>query len=169
MVQKNRTKSSKWQVRVYRPRTRVLNRGAPGREGPAMSGFFVEPFPLDFWKLEKSFSRTRVSSPFYPPWVRRFINNIRSLPLSPYHRYACYTIVAFLVIPSASLSESFNQDARNQSTARHVFFVHDGLLIVAVVHTARRRHSRSESPEILGRVVFFITAVGRSPPSCLAL
>ena len=165
MVQKNRTKRSKWQVRVYRPRTRVLNRGAPGREGPAMSGFFVEPFPLDFWKLEKSFAKTRVSSPFYPPWVRRFVNNIRCLPLSPYHRYTCYTIIAFLVIPSASLSESFNQDAKSHATNRCVYYVHDGVLIVAVVHTARRRHSRSESPELLGRIVFFIIATGRSPPS----
>jgi len=165
VVQKKRTSNSRWQVRVYRPRARALNRGAPGRESPAMSGFFVEPFPLDFWKLEKSFARTRVSSPFYPPWIRRFVQNIRSLPLSPYHRYTCYTIVAFLVIPSASLSESFNQDARSYSSSRSVYHVHDGLLIVAVVHTARRRHSRSESPEILGRIVFFITATGRSPPS----
>ena len=165
MVQKKRTNKSRWQVRVYGSRAPALNRGAPGREGPAMSGFFVEPFPLDFWKLDKSFARTRVSSPFYPPWIRRFVQNIKSLPLSPYHRYTCYTIVAFLVIPSASLSESFNQDARKYSSSRSVYYVHDGLLIVAVVHTARRRHSRSESPEILGRIVFFITATGRSPPS----
>ncbi|MBI4963335.1 MAG: hypothetical protein HY913_08660 [Desulfomonile tiedjei] len=130
-----------------------------------MSGFFVEPFPLDFWKLEKSFTRSRVFSPFYPPWVRRFVNNIRCLPLSPYHRYACYTIVAFLVIPSASLSESFNQDAKSRSTKPCVCYVPEGFLIVAVLHTARRRYSRSESPEILGRIVFFITAVGRSPPA----
>ncbi len=169
MVRKNNAKVSRWQVRVYRPRTRVLDQTAPGREAPAMSCFFVEPFPLNFWKLEKSFARTRVSSLSYLLWVRRFVRNLRCLPLPPYHRYTCYTIVAFLAIPSASLSESFNQEARNQSTARHVDFVHDGLLIVAVVHTARRRHSRSESPEILGRIVFFITAVGRSPPSYSAL
>jgi len=165
VVQKIRTNRSKWQVRVYRPGNHKLNRGGPGREGPAFTGFFVEPFPLDLWKLEKSFARSRTASPFYPPWVRRFVNNIRNLPLSPYHRYTCYTIVAFLVIPSASLSESFNQDAKSHSTNRCVYYVHDGFLIVAVVHTARRRHSRSESPEILGRTVFFILATGRSPPS----
>jgi hypothetical protein len=165
MVQKKRTKRSQWQVRVYRHLTRVREGEPPSRVGPAMSDFSVEPFPLAYWKLDKSFIRTSSVSPLFPPRLRCFVQNIRSLPLSAFHRNTCYTIVAFLVIPSASVPESFNQDARIHAAKRFGYYMHDGLLVFAVVHTARRRHSRSESPELLGRIVFFITAVGRSPPA----
>ncbi len=54
---------SKFLVRVCKKGQRVT-RGGPGWAGPALTGFFVEPFPLDFWKLEKSFSLSRPSRLF---------------------------------------------------------------------------------------------------------
>lgn len=167
-MQKRRKSNSKLLIPVYRHRAGLKYRGGPGRAGPALAGFFVEPFPLDFWKLERSFELTSKSSPlFCAQSIRRFIRQIR--PLSPYQGYACLTVITYLIIPAPSQSASLTEDAKRCSTTRCWCQVHSGLLIVAVVHTARRRYSRSESPEIPGRIVFFITAVGRSPPSFAGL
>jgi hypothetical protein len=164
VIPKRRKSGSNLLIPVYRHRAGLRHCGGPGRAGPAMSGLFVEPFPLDFWKLEKSFVLTphcdavrRLLS------LKRLIRQIR--PMSPYHGYACFTVITFLVISSPALSASLNEDARRCSSLPCFIQVHSGLFIVAVIHAARRRHSRSESPEIPGRIVFFITAVGRSPPS----
>lgn len=156
-----------------RPNGRTVVRwGGPGRAGPAFTGLFVEPFALDFWKLEKSFILTPASNPFpCHRAVKRLSNHVRGLsrqPLLPHHRTAFLTVIAFLVIPSPTLSDSLSEDARRFSSTLCFCQVHGGLLIVAVLHTARKLHSRSVSPEIPGRIIFFITAVGRSPPSSQA-
>ena len=164
MVRKKRKNGSKLLIPVYRHRAGVTCRGGPGRAGPALTGFFVEPFPLDFWKLERSFRQTASYGPVVcATSLKRLLRQIR--PLSPYHGYACLTVITYLVIPSPTHSDSLNEDVKRCSSARCFYHVHSGLLIVALVHTARRRHSRSESPEIPGRIIFFVTAVGRSPPS----
>ena len=169
MAQTSRKHNQKVLIRVYRHGNSGGQSGGPGRAGPAMTGFFVEPLPLDFWKLERSLIRTPipkfVSSPLC---LRRFVKKIRYLvppAISPYRRYACFTVLAFLVIPSSQLSESLNQNEKRCQLAHSVCHQNDGFMIIAVIQNARRPHSRSESPEILGRIVFFITAVGRSPPS----
>jgi hypothetical protein len=147
----------------------VVRWGGPGRVGPAFAGFFVEPFALDFWKLEKSFALSRAFSPFScSRALKRLSNHVRGVshqPFLPHHRYAFLTVITYLVIPASTLSDTLNEDGKRFCSTRCLCQVHGGLLVVAVVHTARKRHSRSESPEISGRIVFFITAVGRSPPS----
>ena len=147
----------------------VVRWGGPGRAGPAFAGLFVEPFALDFWKLEKSFVLTPSSNPLpCPRAVKRLSNQVRGLsrqPFLPHHRHTLLTVIAFLVIPASTPSASLTEDARRLCSTLCFCQVHGGLLVVAVVHTARKRHSRSDSPEISGRIVFFITAVGRSPPS----
>lgn len=164
MVPKRRKSRSKLLIPVYRHRAGLMHRGGPGRAGPAMTGLFVEPFPLDFWKLEKSFILTPRSEAFLRlQSLKRLIKQIR--PMSQYHGYACFTVIAYLVVSSPIVSASLNEDAKRCSSSRCFFQIHSGLFIVAVIHAARRRHSRSESPEIPGRIVFFVTAVGRSPPS----
>jgi hypothetical protein len=169
VAQKSLKNNQKLVIRVYKRGGSGGRWGGPGRAGPAMTGLFVEPFPLDFWKLEKSFVRT--SSPHFIPShdsVRRFIKKIRCLvppAVSPYHRCACFTVLAFLVIPSGQIPESLNPNDKRSSLAHCVSHQNDGFMIIAVIQSARRPNSRSESPEILGRIVFFITAVGRSPPS----
>jgi hypothetical protein len=136
-----------------------------------MAGMFVEPFPLDFWKLERSYVLSS-SQNFIACHVslRRFIKKIRCLvppAVSPYHRYACFTVLAFLAIPASQIPESLSLNEKQSSEAHSVCHQNDGFLIIAVFQSARRPHSRSMSPEILGRIVFFISAVGRSPPSSL--
>jgi hypothetical protein len=160
--------SCHWVVRVFRKRTRKGSSGGPGRAGPALTGFFVEPFPLDFWKLEKSFVRS-ASDPLlvYPGCVKSFIKNIRNLnprTLSPKYRYTCFTFIALFIVPLPTLSDSIANDAKRCSLARRDGTLNGGFVIVALVQRAKRRHSRSESPELLGRTIFFIVAVGRSPP-----
>jgi hypothetical protein len=164
VVPKRRKSKSELLIPLCRRRAGLSHHGGPGRAGPAMADFFVQPFPLDFWRLEKSYELTAKLGPFISVQnIRRLIRQIR--PLSPYQGYACLTVITFFVIPSPNQSASLNEDAKRCSLARCFCQVHSGLLVVAVVHTARRRHSRSESPEIPGRIVFFVTAVGRSPPS----
>lgn len=169
MAQKSHKDNQKLLIRVYQPGTPSGRWGGPGRAGPAMTGMFVEPFPLDFWKLERSFVRTPHQHFIpCPHSLRRFVKKIRYLippSLSPYHRYACFSVIAFLVIPSSQFSESLDHNEKRCSLAQCVCHQNDGFMIIAVIQSARRPNSRSESPEILGRIVFFITAVGRSPPS----
>lgn len=168
-VSRNSPKNScKCLVQAYRKRTHKSSSGGPGRAGPSLSGFFVEPFPLDFWKLEKSFTKSP-STPIlvYPSCVKSLIKNIRNLnprTLSPRYRHTCFTLIALLIVPFPTLSDSIADDAKRCSSARRDGAMTGGFVIVALVQRARRRHSRSESPEILGRIVFFIVAVGRSPP-----
>lgn len=157
-------------VRVFRKRTRKSKgpAGGPGRAGPALTGFFVEPVPLDFWKLEKSFVRSP-SDPLiiYPSRLKSFIKNVRNLnprTLSSKYRHAYFTFIALLIVPLPTLSDSIADDAKRCSSARRVGAFSGGFVIVALVQRAKRRHSRSESPEIPGRIIFFIVAVGRSPP-----
>jgi hypothetical protein len=157
-------------IGVRRNARTMVRWGGPGRVGPAFAGLFVEPLTLDFWKLEKSFVLTPSSSPFpCPRAVKRLSNQVRGLsrqPFLPHHRHALLTVIAFLVIPASTPSASLSEDARRLCSTLCLCQVHGGLLVVAVVHTARKRHSRSDSPELSGRIVFFITAVGRSPPTC---
>jgi hypothetical protein len=164
VVPKRRKSKSKLLIPLCRRRVGVSQSGGPGRAGPAFTGFFVEPFPLDFWKLEKSFELTARAASFISARnIGRLIRQIR--PLSPYQGYACLTVITYFIIPSPTQSDSLNEDAKRCSLTRCFCQVHSGLLVVAVMHAARRRHSKSESPEIPGRIVFFVTAVGRSPPS----
>jgi len=167
--QKSRKDNPKLHIRVYQPGSPGVRASGPGRAGPAMTGLFVEPFPLDFWKLERSFVRTPPQD-FFPchKSLKRFVRTARyliPLSLSPHHRYACFSVIAFLVIPSSQFSEFLESDEKRCSSAHYVCHQNDGFVIIAVIQGARRPNSRSESPEILGRIVFFITAVGRSPPS----
>lgn len=168
MAQTSRKQNPKVLIRVYRQGNPRGQWGGPGRAGPAMAGFFVEPRPLDFWQLEKSFQRTPAPKFFASPlYLKRFVKKIRYLVppvVSPYRRYAYFTVLAFLVIPPSQLTETLNQTEKRSQLAHSVCHENDGFMIVAVIQNARRPHSRSESPEILGRIVFFITAVGRSPP-----
>jgi hypothetical protein len=167
VVRRNFKNRSKFLVRVCKKGQRVTHWGAPGWAGPALTGFFVEPFPLDFWKLEKSFSLSRPSRLFAcTKAIRHFAQHFKQgaqPPLSPYRRRACMMVVAFFVIPSPNSTDSVTQDARRCSQV--VSQEHGGLLIIEIVQTSRARHSKSESPEIPGRIVFFVTAVGRSPPA----
>jgi hypothetical protein len=168
VAQTSRKQNQKVLIRVYRQGSSVGHWGGPGRAGPAMAGFFVEPRPLDFWKLEKSLLRTPTPKLIdCPRYLKRFVKKIRYLvppAISPYRRYAYFTVLAFLVIPPDQLSETLSQTEKRSQLAQSVCHENDGFMIVAVIQNARRPHSRSESPEILGRIVFFITAVGRSPP-----
>jgi hypothetical protein len=153
--------------RTHQPGLRLTFLG-PGRVGPALADFWVEPQPLAYWKLKKSFVRT-------PPYnlsvcrrhMGRFVESARgpiSRPLSPRERCLCQTIVTLLFNPFPYSSQSVSEDARRCSSARCAREFHGGLLIVAIVQTARHRHSRSQGPEMLGRIVFFVVATGRSPP-----
>jgi len=167
---KRHNESYQWLIRVSRKPASNRSAGGPGRAGPAFADFFVEPLPLDFWKLEKSFATTRATPLLvYPSCIKRFIKGVRNRiprPRSQRHRSTYFTFIALLLTPSPTLSDSIATDAKRCSLARRILTLDDGFLIVAVIQTVRRRHSRSESPEILGRIVFFITAVGRSPPAC---
>lgn len=168
MSRKSPNNSCRWLARVCRKQTRKSSSGGPGRAGPALTGFFVEPFPLDFWKLEKSFVRSP-SNPLlvYPSCVKSFVKNIRNLnprTLSSRYRHTYFTFIALLIVPFPTLSDSIANDAKRCSLARRGGTPSGGFVIVAFIQRVRRRHSRSESPEILGRIIFFITAVGRSPP-----
>jgi hypothetical protein len=165
--------SCQWVIRAYRKKTRKTSSGGPGRAGPTLTGFFVEPFPIDFWKLEKSFTRSP-STPLlvYPSCVTSFVKNIRNLnprTLSSRYRHTYFTFIALLIVPFPTLSDSIADDVKRCSSARRVGAMNGGFVIVALVQRARRRHSKSESPEILGRIIFFITAVGRSPPRVAAV
>jgi len=164
-------KSHKTRARVLIPVHRqtggLSHMGGPGRAGPALTGFFVEPFPIDFWKLKRSFALSAPSSPFLGAQSLRRLSK-QGRHLSPYQSYACLAIITFFVIPSPTQAASLNEDAKRCSSTRCFYQVLSGLLIVAIVHAARGRHSRWESPEIPGRIVFFITAVGRSPPSFMS-
>ncbi|MBI5251768.1 MAG: hypothetical protein HY912_19925 [Desulfomonile tiedjei] len=168
MVRRDFKGGSKFIVRVYKKGQPATRWGGPGRAGPALDGLFVEPTPLDFWKLEKSFRLSKPSRLFAcPKTIRRFVQRFRegSQPtLSPYRRQACLMVIAFFVVPSSNLTDSVSQDARRCSQVPNVSQEHGGLLIIEIVQTSRGRHSRSASPEIPGRIVFFVTAVGRSPP-----
>ena len=165
---KSPNNSCQWLIRAYRKKTRKTSLGEPGRAGPAFTGFFVEPLPLDFWKLEKSFTRSSTTPLLvYPSCVKSFVKNIRNLnprTLSSRYRHTYFTFIALLIVPFPTLSDSIATDVKRCSSARRVGAMNGGLVIVALVQRARRRHSKSESPEILGRIIFFITAVGRSPP-----
>jgi hypothetical protein len=170
VVRRNFKGSSKYIVRVFKKGQPMASWGGPGRAGPALDGLFVEPTPLDFWKLEKSFALSKPSRLFACPktirrFVQRFKHGAQPAKLSPYRRQACLMVIAFFVIPSSNLTDSVKQDARRCSQAPNVSQEHGGLLIIEEVQTSRGRHSRSESPEIPGRIVFFVTAVGRSPPA----
>jgi hypothetical protein len=169
---KSQKNSCQWLIRVYRKRTRKIASGGPGRAGPTLAGFFVEPLPLDFWKLEKSFTRSP-STPLlvYPSCVKSFVKNIRNLnprTLSSRYRHTYFTFIALLIVPFPTLSDSIATDVKRCSSVRRVGAMNGGFIIVALVQRAKRRHSKSESPEILGRIIFFITAVGRSPPHLTA-
>jgi hypothetical protein len=164
-LQKN---SCQWLIRAYRKKTRKTSSGGPGRAGPTLTGFFVEPFPIDFWKLEKSFKKSP-STPLlvYPGCVKSFVKNIRNLnprTLSARYRQTYFTFIALLIVPFPTLSDSIADDVKRCSSGRRSCSMNGGFVIVALVQRARRRHSKSESPEILGRIIFFIVAVGRSPP-----
>ncbi len=169
MSRKSPKNSCRWLIRVCRKRTRKRSSGGPGRAGPALTGFFVEPFPLDFWKLEKSFTKSPTTPLLvYPSCVKSFVKNIRNLnprTLSPRYRQTYLTFIALLIVPFPTLSDSIADDVKRCSSARRVGAMNGGFVIVALVQRARRRHSKSESPEILGRIIFFIVAVGRSPPN----
>jgi len=140
----------------------------PGRAGPALTDFWAEPLPLDYWKLKKSFDRTRASSPilysrYIAPVLRRVLTSA-TRPLSSCGQYTCLTVVTLLLIPFPIPSEAIQADARRCSSSHCAYLLHSGLLIIIVGHAAARRHSRSQSPEIPGRIIFFVTATGRSPP-----
>jgi hypothetical protein len=162
-------RGSKLLIGVYKRGKPVTRNGGPGRAGLAFGDFCVEPFPLDFWKLKRSFSLSRPSGRFAcPQTIRRLAQRFRlggHLPLSPYHRQACLMVIAFFVIASPTSTDSVTQDARRISLVPSIGQAHAGLLIVEVVQTSIRRGSRARSPEIPGRIVFFVSAVGRSPPS----
>lgn len=153
--------------RVRQPGVRLTLVG-PGRAGHALADFWVEPQPLAYWKLKKSFVRIPPSSLFMcPRWIGRFIDKVRgshTRPLSPRERCLCLTVVTFLFIPFPYSSQSVSEDARRCSSTCGAREFQGGLLIVAVVQTARYRHSRSQAPEMPGRIVFFVVAMGRSPP-----
>ncbi len=172
MSRKSQKNSGQWLIRVYRKKTRKTSSGGPGRAGPALTGFFVEPFPIDFWKLEKSFTKSSTTPLLvYPSCVKSFVKNIRNLnprTLSSRYRHTYFTFIALLIVPFPTLSDSIATDVKRCSSARRVGAMNGGFIIVALVQRARRRHSKSESPEILGRIIFFITAVGRSPPRIAA-
>ena len=165
---KSPNNSCQWLIRAYRKKARKTSLGGPGRAGPALTGFFVEPLPLDFWKLEKSFTRSSTTPLLvYPSCVKSFVKNIRNLnprTLSSRYRHTYFTFIALLIVPFPTLSDSIATDVKRCSSARRACTLNGGLVIVALVQRARRRHSKSESPEILGRIIFFITALGRSPP-----
>jgi hypothetical protein len=162
-------RGSKLLIRVYKREKPLTRYRGPGKAGLAFGDFCVEPFPLDFWKLKKSFSLSRPSGLFAcPQTIRRLAQRFRlggHLPLSPYHRQACLMVIAFFVIPSPTPTDSLTQDARRISLVPSIGQEHAGLLVVEVVQTSIRRGSRARSPEIPGRIVFFVSAVGRSPPS----
>lgn len=173
MARRKTTSNCRSVIRVYLKRAcRVPSLGGPGRAGPAMAGFFVEPVGLDFWNLEKSFVMTRATGArVFPNCLRSFVRNIRTLtPLTlfPRHRYTYLTFIALLIVPFPVLTDSIASDAKRCSVERRICTLNDGYVLVAVIQTVRRPHSRSESPEILGRVVFFVLAVGRSPPRLVA-
>lgn len=140
---------------------------APGREGPAMADFFAEPLSLDFWKLRKSFVRTRSSALLIcPRWIGILIKKVTgsvARPLSPSQRL-CLIVTTLLLMPLARPLQWFRAEGKRCSSTPCACQSRGNVLHEAVGHAARRRHSRSESPEIPGRIVSFITAIGRSPP-----
>jgi hypothetical protein len=162
-------KKANWLIKVYKLRTNTGACAAPGRIGPAMAGFFVEPMPLDYWRLKKSLKLTRNSPPLPCPdslmrCFGKFIGILRHSS-EPDSRRAYCAIIALLVIPTQTLSETVPHFYNRSRAIRYVFPIDGEIVIVAVVFGERRRHSSLASPEIIGRVVFFILAVGRSPPA----
>jgi hypothetical protein len=139
----------------------------PGREGPAMADFFAEPQTLDFWKLRKSFVRTRSSAlQICPRCIGILIKKVTgsvARPLSPSQRI-CLVVGTLVLIPLARPLQWFLAEGRRCASTLCAWQSLGSVLREAVGHAARRRHSRSESPEIPGRIVSFITAIGRSPP-----
>jgi hypothetical protein len=140
---------------------------APGREGPAMADFFAEPLSLDFWKLRKSFVRTRSSALLVCPrcigiLIKKVTGSVASR-LSPSQR-VCLVVGTLLLIPLARPLQWFRAEGRRCASTLCACQSWGSVLHEAVGHAARRRHSRSQSPEIPGRIVSFIIAIGRSPP-----
>ena len=139
----------------------------PGREGPAMADFFAEQQTLDFWKLRKSFVRTRSSALLICPrcigvLIKKVTGSV-ARRLSP-SQGICLVVATLLLIPLARPLQRFRAEGRRCSSTPCACQSRGSVLHEAVGHAARRRHSRSESPEIPGRIVSFITAIGRSPP-----
>lgn len=140
----------------------------PGRAGPAMADFWVEPQPLDFWNLKKTFVKTPPSDFFIgSQFIELFLRQVRgsdARQLSKRQSYVCLTAVVLLFIPFPNSSQFVSEDARRCSSTLCSCDLDSGVLIVAVVQTARYRRSWSQAPETPGRITFFVIATGRSPP-----
>ena len=92
---------------------------APGREGPAMADFFAEPLSLDFWKLRKSFVRTRSSALLIcPRWIGILIKKVTgsvARPLSPSQRL-CLIVTTLLLMPLARPLQWFRAEGKRCSS-----------------------------------------------------
>jgi hypothetical protein len=159
---------AKWLVKIYRLQAERGVRPCPGRIGPAMAGFFVEPMPLDFWRLKKSPRRSPQSSfPPLPAPLHRCFDKLRDVlrhSPEPAATSARFAIVTLLAVPTQPPLPTTPNCYNQRLAIRYVFPIDGGIVIVALVFGERRRYSRLASPEIIGRIVFFILAVGRSPP-----
>ncbi len=146
-------------------------RFGPERAGPAFADFCVEPQLLAFWKLKNSFVRT--PPPHFvicPKCIARFVRQVMgssSHSLSPSQRFVFLTVATLFLFPSRGPSESLElliEEGRRCSSPRCACKLSGCLLDEAVGQPAMRRHSRSQAPELPGRMVFFTIATGRSPP-----
>lgn len=145
-----------------------LVRFGPGRAGPALGDFCVEPLPLDFWKLKRSYVQT--TPPVLLICPHRFARFIKKLqgtvidPLAPSRRHACLMVAILFTIPSATVSATEGRSGRGYALALCVCQLDAGTVGTGWKQAPKGRHARWQSPEIPGRVIFFIVATGRSPP-----
>lgn len=140
----------------------------PGREIATMGEFCIEPQLLSLWKLKKSVAKSLSSHvPVLPRCIGRSIKRSKGPlghSLSLDQKLAFLSVSAYLLLPSSGTPQLIQAEGTTCSGTRCACRLHGSLLREVVSHTARRRHSRSLSPELPGRIIFFIAAMGRSPP-----
>lgn len=140
----------------------------PGRADPAPVDFRTKPLPPMIWRLETSFVRTPAPDPIISnqhsrPIIKQALSStMRRL----YQHQGCVPPAATKppLTQLTTASESIREYSKYYSANSCIKLFHRSSLIISVVPTAARRHCRSLSPEIPGRIVFFVIETGRSPP-----
>ena len=160
-------KSRERRRRTSRAAIRLVRFG-PGRAGPALADFCVEPLPLDFWKLKRSNVRTPAPVLLICPHrFARFIKRLKGTatdPFVPSRRHACLLVAILFAIPSATVAAAEGRGGKDYTLALCVCQLDAGTIGTGLKQAPKGRYARWQSPEIPGRVIFFIVATGRSPP-----
>ncbi len=142
---------------------------SPLRLRPVTSDLAIELLPFWATKSDEPIDQipapTHVVHPISVRTVRELFRNLNPRALAPKRRFACFTIVALLVIPVPVLLDWMAPSFNRRSLARRASSTKAGLMVVAVYRSERPFYFRFETPEIPGRTRFLIIAIGRSPPA----